>query len=128
MPARIGPLLGCRAADICNRTKFLGLFLGVDHRADHAIGAGVQHLADDAGLIPGHPHHRRHRMRLHRLETVHHGLVVLHAVLHVDGDAVEAALRDDLGGKTRRDRQPGVDHGLAIDRMFYITLKAFYSR
>src|SRR6185437_13346323 len=73
---------------------------GVDHRADHAIGAAVQHLADDAGLIPGNPYHRRHRMAVHGLKALHHRLVILHAVLHVHGHAVEAALRDDLGGES----------------------------
>src|SRR4029078_1776986 len=34
--------------------EVLGLFRGVDHRADHAIGAAVEHLADDAGLVPRH--------------------------------------------------------------------------
>ena len=33
----------------------------VHHRADHAPGAAVQHLADDAGLVPRHAHQRRDR-------------------------------------------------------------------
>src|SRR5258708_9353062 len=89
------------------------LLLGVDHRADHAIGAAVQHFADDAGLVPRHAHHRSHRMAVHRLKALHHRLIILHAVLHVDGDAVEPALRDHLGGKPRRDRKPSVHHRLA---------------
>src|SRR5258705_1711025 len=75
------------------------LLLGVDHRTDHAIGAAIEHLADDARLIPRHPHHRCYRMAVHRLEALHHRLVVLHAVLHVDSDAVEPALRNHLGRK-----------------------------
>jgi hypothetical protein len=98
MPARIGPL---------ERVP------GVDHRADHAIGAAIEHLADDAGLIPRHPHHRRHRMAMHRLEALHHRLIFLHAVLHVDGDAVETALRDHFGRKAGRNRKPGVHHYFA---------------
>src|SRR3984957_8837289 len=89
------------------------LFLGVDHRANHAIGAAVEHLADDTGLVPGHADHRGHRVAVHRLEALHHRLIVLHAMLHVDGDAVEAALRDHLGGKPGWNRKPGVHHGLA---------------
>src|ERR1700682_2586242 len=95
------------------------LLLGVDHRTDHAIGAAVEYLADDARLVPGHAHHRRHRMTVHRLKALHHRLVILHAVLHVDGDAVEAALRDHLGGKSRRDRKPGVHHRLARSPYFF---------
>src|SRR5450631_876554 len=91
----------------------LRLLLGVDHRADHAIGAAVEHLADDAGFVPGHPHHRRHRMAVHRLKTLHHRQVILHAVLHVDGDAVEPALRNHFGGKSGGYREPGVHHGFA---------------
>src|SRR6266404_9364165 len=91
----------------------------IDHRADHAIGAAVEHLADDAGLVPGHADHRRDGVAVHRLEALHHGQIVLHAVLHVDGDAVEAALRDHLGGKSRRNRKPGVHHGLARGPYFF---------
>jgi len=79
--------------------EVFGFLLGVDHRTDHAISTTIQHLADHARLVPGHADHRRHRMRLHRLETLHHRLVILHAMLHVDGDAVEPALRDHFGGK-----------------------------
>src|SRR5580692_2337633 len=93
--------------------EVLGFFLGIDHRADHAIGAAIEHLADDAGLVPGHADHRRHRMAVHGLKALHHRLVVLHAVLDVDGDAVEPALRDHLGGKAARYREPGVHHHLA---------------
>ena len=94
--------------------EILGLFLGVHHRADHAISATVQHLADDARLVPRHPHHRRHRMRLHRLEAGDHRLIVLHAVLDIDGDAVEPALRHHLGREPRRNRQPAIDHDFAV--------------
>src|SRR5216684_1206121 len=89
------------------------LLPGVDHRTDHAIGAAIEHLADDARFIPGYADHRCYRMTVHRLEALYHRLVVLHAVLHIDGDAVEAALRDHLGGKPRRNRKPGVHHRLA---------------
>ena len=91
----------------------LGFGLGVHHRADHAPGAAVQHLADDARLIPRHAHQRRDRVRLHRLEALHHGLVVLHAVLHVHGHAVPAALRHHLGGEAGGNGEPAVDAGLA---------------
>jgi hypothetical protein len=70
---------------------------GVDQRTDHTPGAGIEHLADHAGLVPGHAHQRRDRAFVHRLKALHHRLVVLHAVLHVDGDAVETALRHHLG-------------------------------
>src|SRR5258708_5454467 len=93
--------------------EVFGFFLGVDHRADHAIGAAVQHLADDAGFVPGAADHRLHWMGVHRLKALHHRQVILHAVLHVDGDAVEPALRDLLGRKTRWNRESGVHHGLA---------------
>src|ERR1700722_180312 len=79
--------------------EVFALLPGVDHRTDDAVGAAVQHLADDAGLVPGHPHHRRHRMAVHGLETLHHREIILHAMLHVDGNAVEAALRNHLGRK-----------------------------
>jgi hypothetical protein len=87
---------------------------GIDHRADHALRAGVEHLADDAGLVPRHAHHRCHRVRLHRLKALHHRQVVLDAVLQIDGDAVKAALRHHLGREARRDRQPAVDDGFAL--------------
>jgi len=53
-------------------------------------------------------------MGLHGLETLHHRLVILHAMLNVDGDAVEAALRHHLGGKARWDREPGIDRRFAL--------------
>ena len=71
------------SADIRIGDEVFRFLRRVDHRADHAIGAAVEHLADDAGLVPGHAHHRRHRMLVHRLEALHHGEIVLHAVLHV---------------------------------------------
>ena len=52
-------------------------------------------------------------MLVHRLEAADHREVVLHAVLHVDGDAVPAALRHGLGGEAIGDRQPSIDAGLA---------------
>src|SRR5262249_7431570 len=91
----------------------LGFLRSVDHRADHAVGAAIEHPAHDARLGPPHPDHRRHRMLVHGLEALDYREVVLHAVLHVDGDAVEAALRDHLGGEAGRDREPRVHHGLA---------------
>src|SRR4051812_48606170 len=91
-----------------------GFLRRVDHRADHAIGAAIQHLADDAGLVPGHAHHRRHRVSAHRLEALHHREIILHTVLYVDGDAVEATLRDDFGGEAGGNREPRVDHRLAL--------------
>src|ERR1700738_5105328 len=60
--------------------KIFRFLFGIDHRADYAIRAAVQHLADDARLIPRHAHHRRYGMGLHCLEALHHGLVVLNAV------------------------------------------------
>src|SRR5882757_4033535 len=93
--------------------KRLGLGFGVDHGTDHAPGAAVQNLADDAGLVPRHAHQRRHRMFVHRLEAADHRMVVLHAMLHVDRDAVPAALRHGLGREAAGDRKPGVDAGLA---------------
>ena len=91
----------------------LRLLRGVHHRADHTPRAAVEHLADDPRLVPRHAHQRRHRMGVHRLKALHHRQVVLHAVLHIHGDAVEAALGHDLRGKPRRDRQPPIDAGLA---------------
>src|ERR1035437_6943241 len=90
-----------------------GFGLRVDHRADHAPGAAVQNLADDAGLVPGNPHQWRDRVPVHRLEALHHRLIVLHAVLDVDGHAVPAALRHYLGREAGRDGEPGVHASLA---------------
>src|SRR3984893_10731579 len=84
----------------------LGLGFGVDHGTDHAPGAAVQNLADDAGLVPRHAHQRRHRMLVHCLEAADHRMVVLHAMLHVDGYAVPAALRHGLGPEAAGDREP----------------------
>src|SRR5918995_898060 len=86
----------------------------VHHRADHAPGAAVQDLADDAGLVPWHAHQRCHRMLVHRLEAGDHRMIVLHAVLHVEGDAVPAALRHGLGREAAGDGEPCVDAGLAL--------------
>ena len=49
----------------------------------------------------------------HGLEALHHRLVVLHAVLHIDGDAVPAALRHHFGREAGRDGEPAIDGGLA---------------
>ena len=37
--------------------ELLRVLARVDHRADHAVGAGVERLHQDAGLEPGHAHH-----------------------------------------------------------------------
>ena len=53
------------------------------------------------------------RMLVHRLEALDHRLVVLDAMLHVDRDAVPAALCHDLGREAAWDGQPGIDAGLS---------------
>jgi hypothetical protein len=111
MPARIGPLLREPSAGGDQRLRLLDR---VHHRADHAVGAAVQHLADDPRLVPGHAHHRQHRVRLHGLEARDHGEVVLHPMLEVHGHAVPAGLRHDLGGEAVRDGEPAVDGGLVL--------------
>ena len=79
------------------RHQTFGLGAVVDHRADHAVGAGIQHLAEDAGLQPGHAHDRDRRRRRDALEHGHGHLVVDHAVLHVDRHGVPALMGHGLG-------------------------------
>ena len=90
----------------------LGFGRRVDHRADHAPGAGIEHLADDARLVPRHPHHRGDGVAIHRLVALDQRQIVLHAVLHIDGDAVEAALRHYLRRKASRNGKPRVNASL----------------
>ena len=85
----------------------------VHHRADDAVGAGVEHFHQDAGLEPRHAHERHGRRRRDRCQRAKRGAVVAHAVLHVDGQAVPALMRHRLGGEGMRDGNPAVDDGLA---------------
>ena len=92
----------------------LGLFGRVDHRADDAVAAGIEHLHDDPGLVPGHPGERRDGAARDRLEQRQRDIVAERPVLQVDGQAVPALRRHDLGGKAVRQLQPAVDRGAAL--------------
>ena len=83
----------------------------VHHRDDHPARAGVEGLADDAGLVPRHPYQRRDGRRRHGLQHRDHLLVVDDAVLHVDAHPVETGVRHDLGREPTRDREPGAERG-----------------
>ena len=86
---------------------------GVHHRADHAIGAGVQRPHDVAGIVPLYTHHR------HRVgggdggEDGNHGGMVGLAVLLIDGEAIPALMGDLLGGNGGRQHEPEIGGGLA---------------
>ena len=83
-----------------------GLLGAVDHRHDDALGAGVEHLADDAGLVPRHPGDRPRSAGDDRLEHPDGVAVVERAVLQVDADVVETGAGGRLGGDDRRQREP----------------------
>src|SRR5580700_3009330 len=94
--------------------EFLGLGPVVDHRADDAVGTGVERLLDVRRVVPRHPHQRHDIGRRERLQHRHHGLVLDHAVLHVDDQRVPAHMRHHLGRKAAGDAAPAVDDGLAL--------------
>ena len=93
--------------------EFLGLGAVVDHRADDAVGAGVERLLDMGRVVPRHPHQRHRLGGRDALQHRHHHLVVDHAVLHVDDQRIPAGMGHDLGRKARRDAEPAIDDGLA---------------
>ena len=95
--------------------------IDVGHRLGGEQGLAQRFDVGDVGTRGAQPgcdadtdaDQRRHRMRLHRLEALDHRLIVLHAVLHVDGNAIPAAARHDFRREAAWDRQPAVDAGLA---------------
>ena len=91
--------------------EFLGLGAVVDHRADDAVGAGVERLLDVRRVVPRHAHQRRRVGGRDRLQHRYHHRVVDHAVLHVDHQRVPAHMGHDLGREARRQPEPAVDHG-----------------
>ena len=84
----------------------LRLLPRVDHRDDDAVGAGVEHLADDAGLVPRHARDRRAAAQLDRLDHRRRLGVVVDPVLEVDADVVDRLARRDLRRHEARQRQP----------------------
>ncbi len=93
--------------------QLLRFFTGADHGADHTVGAGVQCLHQDAGLQPGHPHHRHGGGGADGLQHGEHGLVIHHAVLQVDGERIPALVGHHLGRKAVGNGQPAIDSGAA---------------
>ncbi len=92
----------------------LGFRARVDHRADDAVGAGVEDLHDPGGVTPGHARQRHHAGGRDALQHAHGHLVVHDAVLHVDRQRVEPLVRHHLGGEPARDGQPAVHHRVAL--------------
>ena len=92
----------------------LGVGPGVDHRADDAERPGVEQLHDDAGLQPRHPRHRGRVARRQRLEHGERRLVVVQAVLEVDGDGVESGLAGHFGDDRVGGGEPTVDGAPAV--------------
>jgi len=90
-----------------------GFFGRIHHGADHAIGAGIQHLADDARFIPRHAHHGGYGVGLHALKARHAGKVILHAMLHIHRQAIPARLGEHFRRKGIGDGKPPIGHGLA---------------
>src|SRR5260370_4558279 len=96
----------------------LGLCLGIDHRTDDAVGAGIQQLRGEDRLVPGNADHGNRRRRRDRLEHADRGRVIDRAVLQIDGDAVETLMRHDLRRIGIGERQPAVEHGAAAGESF----------
>ena len=94
--------------------ELLALGRRVDHRADDAVGAGIERLHDDVGHVPRHAHHRRRVGLRDRLQHRDRVGVVDQAVLHVDHHRVPAAARHALGRGRARDAEPAIDRYAAI--------------
>ena len=87
---------------------------GVDHRADDAVGAGVEQFHDRRRVVPRNPRQRRRRISGHGGEHGNRVGEVDHAVLGIDGDAVEGRVGHGLRRKGVRDGEPAVNNGAAL--------------
>ena len=94
--------------------RCLGLLGCVDHRDDDALGTSVEHLADDAGFVPGDTDDRDRTAMFDCPDQFDGDLVLDGAVLGVDADIIEARPCHDLGGERRRDREPPADRVVPI--------------
>ena len=82
------------AAGLHQRLSFL---FGVDHRADDAVGAGIEYAHDVGRIVPGDARHRCRIAEADRLQQRHHIIDVERTVLHVESNAFEALRRINLG-------------------------------
>ena len=91
----------------------LGFLAGIDHRANHAVGAGVQELHDDAVLEPRDPRHRHCFGRRNRLKHGDRGLVIDQPVLQVDRQRVPSLMGHGFRRNAAGYGEPAVDDGPA---------------
>ena len=101
--------------------KPLRLGHAVHHRRHDAHGAGIQHAANDAGLVPRHPHDRGDAGQIDGADHFHRRFIAHAAVLHVDQRPIKAGLGEDLGGQAAGQHAPGAQRQL-------ITLPALLER
>ena len=94
--------------------EFLCFGAVVDHRADDAVGAGVERLLDVGRVVPRDAHQRHRAGGRDALQHRHHDRVVDHAVLHVDDQRIPAGMGHNLGREARRNPQPAIDDGPAL--------------
>src|SRR3954452_11259768 len=92
----------------------LSLGHAVEHRHDDSLDTGIEHLADDARLVPRHAADRGAAAQHHRLGHGDGGLVVVYAVLVVDAHVVESNPSRRLRADDRRDRQPHTEGVAAL--------------
>ena len=90
-------LAGGRIAHVADELS--RLLRRVDHWTNDAVGAGIEHLHDDAWLEPRHPRNWHDARRAHCLEHRQEHGIVERAMLDVDADAVIALRSHDLGGE-----------------------------
>src|SRR5688500_14699263 len=85
----------------------LGFFPGVDHRHDHAPGAGIEHPLEVLPTVPRDTHHRRGAAGGHRREHLGQRPDIYWIMLGVDDEPVEPDAADVLRGLGRGEGEPG---------------------
>lgn len=87
--------------------------LGHRNVADHAAGAGVQHLVDLGEAVATHAHERRSRCAADRMQQPETAIQIDQRVSLVDRHRIETGNTEQLAGDWRGCCNPAADRGSA---------------
>jgi len=91
----VRPPAAAAAGRILDRAdEVLGVFGGIDQRANNALGPGIESAADQALVIVGNAHQSRPAGSSGRGQAAHHFFMTPETVLLIDHDGVPAGPAD----------------------------------